>query len=68
MGNTNYYDIQSMYVGNIQNIKCLVERAFKYDLKNVINIPKLKNALAANMKDKWYFNDFTSMVKHWTKV
>ena len=45
-----------MYVGNVQNMKYLAERAFKYDLGDVINITKLNNSLAAYMKDKWDFN------------
>ena len=57
-----------MYVGNIHNMKYLDERAFKYDLGDVINITKLKYALASYIKANCYFNDQMSMLKNWTKV
>ena len=67
-GNKNYHDIQFMYVGNIQKIKYLVEHALNYDLGDVININKLTNALEDFIKEKWDFNDQTSLIKHWTNV
>ena len=65
-GNTDNHDIQFMYVGNIQNMKYLVERALKYDLGDVIHIPKFKDALESYIKSKWDFNDHMSMLKNWT--
>ena len=61
---TNYHDIQSMYVGNIQKIKYLEEHSFKYYLGGAINIPKLKDAYESYMKYKWDFNDQTSLIEH----
>ena len=45
-----------------------MDHEFNYDLGDVININKLTNALEAFMKDKWDFNDQTSLIKHWTNV
>ena len=56
-----------MYVGNIQKMKYFAGRAFKYDLEDAINIPKLKYVSVSYMKDKWYFNR-TSPIDPWTKV
>ena len=57
-----------MYVGNIHNMKYLDGRAFKYDLGDVLNIPKLKYSSASYIKAKWDFNDQMIMLKNWTKV
>ena len=57
-----------MYVGNIQTMKYLAEHVFKYNLGDDINIPKLKNASADDIKDKWDFNGQTSMIDYWNKV
>ena len=57
-----------MYIVNIQNIKSLAERTFKYDLGDARNITKLNNSSAANMKDKWDFNDQTIIIEHFSQV
>ena len=49
-------------------MKYLEERAFKYDLEDIINITNLNYSSAAYMKDKWNFSDRMSLFGHWSKV
>ena len=44
LGNINHHDIQSTHVRNVQKTKYLEESVFKYDMRDVINIPKLKDS------------------------
>ena len=67
LGNINHHDIQSTHVKNVQKMKYLEESVFKYDMRDVINIPKLKDSQSEKMKNKCKLNYWKSMIGHWTK-
>lgn len=57
-----------MFVSNVDKLKYLETRARKFDLLDVINIPKLINANADKMENKWDMSSRTNLLTNWTKV
>lgn len=68
-GTSHYTDIQSRFVGNVDKLKLLAQRALKFDLMDVITVPKrISNAPGVGMSNKWDMSSRTNLLENWTKV
>ena len=66
---TKYKDIQSMYVGNMEILEELYERAQRYDLTDVHCVPDYRDKNAAHPSAKWAGSDRrTNIIENWSKL
>ena len=64
--NINYHNIQEMYVGNLHQLRGVLDRTIKYDMRDPFRIPSMIYTITADASLRW--GDSTTirdMLQHW---
>ena len=67
--NSNYHNIQEMYVVNLHKLRGVLERTIKYDMRDPFRIPSIIDPITADASSRW--GDSTTsrdMLQHWSQI
>ena len=67
--NSNYHNIQEMYVGNLNKLRGVLDRTIKYDMRDPFRIPSMLDTITDDASLRW--GDSTTsmdMIQHWSQI
>ena len=67
--NSNYHNIQEMYVGNLHKLRGVLDHTIKYDMRDPFRVPSMIDTITADASLRW--GDSTTsldMLQHWSQI